>query len=354
MKKVSLIVAIIVSGMLTMAQEQNALSNKRDTIWLKTGIVIPCRIIDDSTSMDYVYVDFVSGLNNVKQSRFAWDQIKTIHQNSKPYVPHSGTYKVELVDGTVLNGKLISETETEIEIQLDVGNLTIKRSKIKKLVPLEVPSKVKKSFWFKNPHATRLLFAPTAIPLKRGEGYYQNIYIVANMFNYGVIDNLSIGGGFDFITMFANTDEGWHPMLNFNIKSGFQVADNFHAGAGGMYITMPGEFSAGIAYGLGTVGSYNSNLTLGLGWGFVDETFEEKPFIMIGGMARISEKLWFVSENWIAPLDDDKYYLAVSYGIRFASNRIAVDLAFINSKDIFEAIFIGFPFVDFVIKLGKQ
>ena len=356
MKKVSLIVAIIVSGMLTMAQEQNALSNKRDTIWLKTGMIIPCKIIEDSTNNEYVYVNFLTGLDKIEQTRFSWEQIKAIHKQSKPYIPHSATYRVELKDGTVLKGKLISETEAEIEIQLEnVGHLTIDRNKIKRLIPLVgVSSEIKKSFWFKNPHATRLLFAPTAIPLKRGEGYYQNIYIVANMFNYGVIDNLSIGGGFDFITMFANTDEGWHPMLNFNIKSGFQVADNFHAGAGGMYITMPGEFSAGIAYGLGTVGSHNSNLTLGLGWGFVDETFEEKPFIMIGGMARISEKLWFVSENWIAPLDDNKYYLAVSYGIRFASNRIAVDLAFINSKDIFEAIFIGFPFVDFVIKLGKQ
>lgn len=174
------------------------------------------------------------------------------------------------------------------------------------------------------------------------------------MFNYGVLDNLSIGGGFDFITMFANTDEGWNPMLNFNIKSGFQVADNFHAGAGAMYITMPGEFSAGIGYGIGTFGTYNSNLSLGLGWGFVENTFEEKPFIMIGGMARVSEKVWFVSENWITPLDGNKYYTIVSYGIRFAANRIAVDLAFINSKDIVQGIFIGIPFVDFVIKFGKQ
>ncbi len=144
-------------------------------------------------------------------------------------------------------------------------------------------------------------------------------------------------------------------MLNFNIKSGFQVADNFHAGAGGMYLTMPGEFSAGIGYGLGTYGSYNSNVSLGLGWGFVDDTFEEKPFIMIGGMARVSEKVWLISENWIMPmLIDSSYYTVVSYGIRFAANRIAVDLAFINSKDIFEGIFIGIPYVDFVIKFGKQ
>ena len=354
MKKVSLLVAIIFSGILAQAQDHTTITYKRDTIWLKTGLVMPCEIIEDSTSNEYVYVNFMTGFDEIVQTRFSWKDIKTIHQRSKPYISDLATYKVELKDGTVLNGKLISETETEIEIQLeDIGQLTINRNKIKRLIPDVVSHEVKKSFWFKNPHATRLLFAPTAIPLKRGEGYYQNIYIVGNMFNYGLLDNLSIGGGFDFITMFANYDDGWNPMLNFNIKSGFQLTDNFHAGAGGMYIAVPGIGPTGIVYGLGTLGSYNSNLTLGLGWGFVDGTFEEKPFIMIGGMARISEKLWFVSENWIAPVNDNKHYLVVSYGIRFVANRIAVDLAFINSKDIIEGIVIGIPFVDFVIKLGK-
>ena len=355
MKKVSLSVIIFLIVMLAQSQDQTTLTYKSDTIWLKTGLIVPCKIIVDSTNNEYVFVNFMTDPGSIEQTRFAWKQIETVHQQSIPYLPHSSTYKVELKDGTMLNGKLLVETETDIEIELEnVGRLTINRDKIKRITPLDISYEVKKSFWFKNPHATRLLFAPTAIPLKRGEGYYQNIYIVGNMFDFGVMDNLSIGGGFDFITMFASTDDGWNPMLNFNIKSGFKVADNFYAGAGGMYITMPGEVSAGIAYGLGTVGNYNSNLSLGLGWGFVDGTFEGKPFIMMGGMARLSEKLWFVSENWIAPVDDNKYYLAVSYGLRFAANRIAVDLAFINSKDIVEGIVIGIPFVDFVIKLGKQ
>lgn len=355
MKRACLLIAIIFSGMLVQAQDQSTLTYNQDTIWLKSGLVMPCKIIDDSASRGFVYVNFLNGLGEIEQSRFEWKLIKTIHKDAKPYRPKSTTYRVELKDGTVLNGKLIAETETEIELQLkDVGQLTIQRDKIKNLIPMEASRQVKKSFWFENPHATRLLFAPTAIPLRKGEGYYQNIYIIGNMFNYGIINNLSIGGGFDFITMFANLENGWHPMLNFNIKSGFQVAQNFHAGVGSIVATIPGEGWAGIVYGLSTYGTYNSNLTLGLGWGFVDGTFEQKPFIIIGGMARISEKLWFVSENWIVPVNDPGYYVIVSYGLRFAAKRIAVDLAFINSKDIFESIFIGFPFVDFVVKLGKK
>jgi len=74
---------------------------------------------------------------------------------------------------------------------------------------------------------------------------------------------------------------------------------------------------------------------------------------MFGGMARCSEKVWFVSENWLAPVDGEKYYFLVSYGIRFSGRKMSVDLAFINSKDIVESLVIGIPYVDFVIKLGK-
>lgn len=337
--------------MLIHAQENKYV---QDTIWLKTGLIMPCMIVTDSTNSDYIYVNYKNAAGQIGQSNIKWDQIVDIHKQSKPYQPISSIFKIELTNGTTFTGRLLEETETEIKIQLEeIGFLSIKKSKIEKMIPVEISFEVKKSYWFKNPHATRLLFAPTAIPLKKGEGYYQNIYIVGNMFNYGVANNLSVGGGFDFITMFATIDDGWRPMINFNIKSGFRVSENFHAGVGGIYVTMPGEFSAGIAYGLGTIGSYNNNLSLGLGWGFVDYSFEEKPFIMIGGMFRMSEKLWFISENWIAPVDGNNYYTVISYGVRFAAKRIAVDLAFINSKDIVENIFIGIPFVDFVIKFGK-
>lgn len=353
MRKIIFTLAIVISGMLMQAQTLD--EYKQDTVWLRSGKVIPCKITDDTKNIKILSITYHNEEGKLVYDQVSKKEISRYKRGGLDDQIYLENFKVELKDGTVLTGNIISEDETSMEIHLaDIGLLKIDKDKIKRIVPLDASKKVKKSYWFENPHATRLLFAPTAIPLKKGEGYYQNIYIVANMFNYGVANNFSIGAGFDFITMFTTNDGEWNPMLNFNIKSGFKVSESFHAGVGGMYVTMPGEFSAGILYGLGTVGSYNSNLTMGLGWGFVDGTFEEKPFIMIGGMARISEKLWFVSENWIAPVDNDNYYFLFSYGLRFASNRIAVDLAFINSKDIFESIVIGVPFVDFVIKLGKK
>jgi hypothetical protein len=330
--------------------------HKQDTVWLKSGEVIPCKVSSENLTTNMLTISYQNPDGVLVTEQIDTNKIARYTIGPQEQYPQLWLSRIDMKDGTQLTGYIVSETEEQIELQMqDIGILTIKRKYIKKIVQLDKKGRTAKSFWFKNPHATRLLFAPTAIPLRQGEGYYQNIYIVGNMFNVGVLNNLSIGGGFDFITMFSTFDDTWRPMLNFNFKSGFRMSENFHMGIGGLYATVPGEGYAGILYGLGTVGSYNSNFTAGLGWGFVDGTFEQKPFIMFGGMARISEKLWFVSENWVAPLDhDNAYYFVFSYGLRFAANRIAVDLAFINSKDIIQNLIIGVPYVDFVVKLGKQ
>jgi len=355
MKKALFLIIIVLCCLFIQAQESSPEEYKNDTIWLVTELVVPCEIVEDSSSWNYVFVYFINSVGLPDQTIFSWDQIEAAHKGSKEYFPRTSTYRVDLIDGTSFTGILLFQNDSIVEIQLvDIGFITINRPSIKQMIPIDGSLELRKNFWFKNPHATRLLFAPTAIPLKKGEAYYQNIYIVGNMFNYGLVDNLSIGGGFDFITMFTDISGNWSPMLNLNIKTGFKVAENLHVGAGGIVVTIPDAATAGLIYGLGTVGSYNSNFTFGLGWGFVDDTFQNKPFIMFGGMARLSEKLWLVSENWIAPIGNDiNYYGVFSYGLRFAANRIAVDLAFINNADIFQAIVIGIPFVDFVIKIGK-
>ena len=262
--------------------------------------------------------------------------------------------KIELKDGTRLTGNIVRQNDSILVVDLtDIGELKLQRSQVSKIVPLDASRAIKRSYWFPNPNSTRLFFAPTAIPLRKGEGYYQNIYLVGNMFNVGVANNLSIGAGFDFISMFATLNDDWSPVLNFNAKTGFKVHEKVYIGAGGLFVTMPGEFNAGILYGLGTFGSFDNNFNVGTGWGFVDGEFEKSPFIMIGGMARLSEKIWFVSENWFAPVGEDGYYVVMSYGLRFSGRKISVDLGFFNNRDIVQAIIIGIPYIDFVVKFGK-
>ena len=265
-------------------------------------------------------------------------------------------YLLKLTDGTEVIGTLIEQTTTEMKLATEnFGEVTVLRTKIKKMKILNESDFVKGEYWFKNPNSTRYFIGPSALTLEPGEGYYQNTYLLLQSFNVGITKNISFGGGFEIISTFSLGEDSPGPIFYLTPKVGFKVAENVHAGAGVLYASIPSDDDRqglGILYGITTYGNTDNNITLGLGWGYSDTEFNDKPIITLSGMARISKRASFVSENWIIP-DDEKYMPIFSYGIRFFGERISVDLGFINNKDIIEEIIIGIPYVDFVVKFGK-
>ena len=264
-------------------------------------------------------------------------------------------YKIELNDGSVFIGNILHNDSVNIVMRTSsITKLEIPISKIKRKDELDKSNLKNGSYWFPNPHATRYLYGPSAFNLKKGEGYYQNTWIVLNSFNTGITNNISIGGGLEFISTFGSFASGsFEPIFFITPKVGFKVAEKLHAGSGILYVTTPNFGSGnrsglGIAYGIGTYGSLDHNITGGIGWGFVEGKFQERPIITFSGMTRISKKTALVTENWLIPTDD--YYGVYSYGIRFFGEKMAVDLAFINNPDIAEILIIGIPYVSFVLK----
>ena len=100
----------------------------------------------------------------------------------------------------------------------------------------------------------------------------------------------------------------------------------------------------GTLSGIATYGTDDNSVTFGLGFGYADEDFADKPVVTVGGEYRLARRMWFVTENWVMPDVDDPL---ISYGIRFAGEDIAVDLAFVNVASG-EAILPGIPYVSFV------
>ncbi|PKV66471.1 hypothetical protein [Pontibacter ramchanderi] len=258
---------------------------------------------------------------------------------------------VETRDGSVIQGIYLGQTEGGIRLQTDsAGEVLIPHTQIKSTKIIEDSRIRDGAYWFENPNATRYLFSPSAFSLKKGEAYFQNTYLVLNSFHFGITDNFTMGGGFELISTFSGT-----PAFYIAPKASFEINDKWRAGGGLLYMNVVGveeDFSGlGIGYGIATYGNTDDNVTLGLGYGFVDSEFSQKPFINLSGMKRISRRVGLVSENWLVP--SDGYYGLISYGLRFMSERITVDLAFINNGDIAATVPIGVPYVDFVIKFGK-
>ncbi len=261
------------------------------------------------------------------------------------------------IDGAANLGRIIEIGTNEIQFQTELGKLTIPLSKIKEIKEVLTDSIRKGEYWYANPNTTRLYFSPTGRMLRKGEGYFADYYLFFPAITYGITDNITIGGGMSLFPG-AKIDE---QVFYLTPKVGLKTVKNLNLAIGALLIKLPklsndensatdgsetvdNPYGMGILYGVGTYGTADASFTLGLGYGFVDSDFAEKPMLVIGGEKRLTQRIALVSENWIFPEMENPL---VSYGIRFFGEKLSVDLALINplSKD---AIFPGFPYVDFV------
>jgi len=253
---------------------------------------------------------------------------------------------VKTKDGSKFLGRITEVRKNDIQFKTKLMSLAIPIRSIKEITV--VPRKQIKSgeYWFENPNATRLLFAPTARMLKKGEGYFSDYYLFFPGVAYGVSDNVTIGGGVSVFPFVGLENQ----LFYFTPKIGLPAVGKVKLAAGALLFKIPdfddgGSPLVGILYGVGTVGSTDQSLTFGLGYGFVDNDLAEKPMVMIGGEKRLSRKIALVSENWVIPGADQPL---VSYGVRFFGEKLSVDLAFLSTigDDMF---FSGIPYIDFVM-----
>lgn len=268
------------------------------------------------------------------------------------------TYLLTLKDGFETVCQFIESDSVSANFRTKlISRLEIPLQNIKQVDVLNSRNYIGGEYWFANPNATRYFFAPSAICLKPGEWYYQNTYLVLNSVNVGISKNFSMGGGFELITTFSK--ESTSPIYLLTPKLGFKAGELLHLGGGVLYASLPSDSQSTnltVAYGLVTAGNDNNNLTLGLGHLFakfgneneLNAFADHNTVITCSGMYRIAKKTSLVSENWL--IIDEEAHGIYSYGIRFFGEKLTVDLAFINNSDIIEFLFIGIPYVDFLVK----
>lgn len=112
-------------------------------------------------------------------------------------VDSSKTVEVELQNGSIITGSTLSVSEEEIELQQTDSRTIIRLSGIREIRDVYLTQK--ENQWFPNPNYGRLFFSPTAQPLQKNSGYYQNIYVFFNYVAYSVSDNIAFTGGFSMI-----------------------------------------------------------------------------------------------------------------------------------------------------------
>ena len=204
--------------------------------------------------------------------------------------------KIYLADNSVYRGRLLEVSDHEFIMELELaGMIRFKRSEIQELELL-----FEEKLDAPNPNGTRYFFGPSAIPLGKGNGYYQNVYLLMNSVNYGISNHVSIGGGVVIPLLFFITP-----------KVSFEVRKNFYLGAGfiaGTTVIPNAIISGGIPYAIATVGNSETNVTLGVGYGIVwddgDYLDTDYPIITVSGMRRLSNRIQLVSETWVVPFNE--------------------------------------------------
>jgi hypothetical protein len=269
-------------------------------------------------------------------------------------------YLLRMKDESQIRGTIIAIDGKELTVHTQkLGDIRVQRSDIASAVVLTDTNYRNGQFWFPTPVASRYYFAPSAIPMDVGRGYYQNNVLFINSFAYGLTRNVSIGAGFEVITLLAR-----QPIWLLSAKAGFPVAKDIHLGAGTLLIALS-DFSRydghrptlGTAFGVATFGSKENNITFGAGYGYgsvYNEQSDPGAFRMTGtisGTARLGKRIAFCSENWILPNAFNDPIL-FSYGIRILGDRSSIDIALINNAAIAENIFpLGLPIVGYVVRL---
>jgi hypothetical protein len=253
--------------------------------------------------------------------------------------------KLELSDGSVLIGSVVSENNQAIHFQTRAGVvMTIEKSKIKsrKLLHGEY---VGGELWSNDPNRTRLFFAPTGRALKAGQGYFAAYEIFFPFLAVGITDFLTVAGG---VTLIPGAE---NQLFYFAPKITPLRLENFDLAAGVLFIKIPDESEwAGITYGVGTYGTEKAALTAGLGFGFFGGDFAEKPVYLLGGEIRLGKGTKFISENWLIPGSDVQI---VSGGIRFFGENLAADFAFLYPAGADTEGFPFLPWIGFVYNFGQ-
>jgi len=252
-----------------------------------------------------------------------------------PTYDSTARYKITLYDQTRLVGKIIASDSLKMVVQTEsTGTVEIVRSQIRLVTEIPTPPEYKGRFAFRNPVPHRYILGLSAIPVAKNEIHYKTDYGLFHTIRLGVSRHFSMGAGtllFDERLVFSPTS-ALSPALGFKVTRGLYLGANIN-----WMNSRKSDFW--VASAVMTVGSADHNFTVSYGVSAV-------PVLMIAGMARVSNHVALVTENWVAKSESFIYTL----GIRFFNEQVGGCVGLITGEVILEEYHIGIPYLGLSIR----
>jgi len=270
---------------------------------------------------------------------------------SKNEIIYHNLVTIETLDGNEFLGEVVQEDSLSMVIKTrNLGEIKIAKSEIKKKTRVESHQIKDGKLWFDNPQSTRYFWAPNGYGLKKGEGYYQNIWILWNQFTYGATDYFSIGAGI-IPTFLFGAPTPVFATLKFSVPV---VKNKFNVAAGTIAGYVLGEEGAGfgIFYGTATFGSPDKNFSLGVGEMFAGGEWAPMPLFNFSGLLRVTNNGYLITENYFLTIDGE-FGAVISLGGRSIIKKISLDYGlFIPIASDMDS-FVALPWLGLAIPLGN-
>lgn len=263
-------------------------------------------------------------------------------------------YRVETLDGNVYVGTIVSKDANLLVLKTaNLGELKISFRDVKEIKEVAPENMKNGEVWPENPHSTRYFYLPNGYGLEKGEGYYQNTWVLFNQVSYGFSNNFSLGVGLMPLFLFgANGFPAWiTPKFSIPVKK-----DKWNIGVGAVIGRYLGQGSdntptIGMMYGVSTFGSREKNLTLGLGYAFADGDIASTPVFTVGGTIQTGRRHFLLTENYII-VSDGEMVTMIWLGGRYASQHIAIDYGFIVPVSTGMNSFVAIPWLGLTVPFG--
>jgi hypothetical protein len=201
-----------------------------------------------------------------------------------------------------------------------------------------------------DPNYSRLLFAPTGRPLRKGDGYFSDHELVFPGVAVGLTDNLSIAGGLSVIPGLRLDRQVFYV----SPRIGWNLGDKAAVSFGALYAAVPDDDDVddlAVGFAVGTLGDRKRSLSVGLGLGDVHlpDGFNPTPILMIGGTVTLSRHTALVSESWFALGEDfNPTEQPFGLGIRFFGEKLSADVGLVFVPEyVAEGIFLPWASISY-------
>lgn len=264
----------------------------------------------------------------------------------QPAQQDSLAYWVRTKDGNEYKGFLEVRNSQELTLRTkNLGLVTIPLSEIRNIKEIN-PAEVDRPF-AATPYAyfTRYYLTSSAITLRKGEGYYHNSLFIYNRAEYGLTDWWTIGIETGILDGNGQFTAGLTNRFQFPLGG-----ENFRLGAKGTIGVATDEGNAtGQIMGLATIGPVDRNVTVGVGYTFIQGVSTNSPTFQIAGDFRVGRKgaVLFDIHLIETGLESLDYYML---GGRHLFRRVGLDyaIAVLNTDD-FNGYAIPIPWLGLTI-----